>query len=816
MRPLLALAVALLPAVPLAQSANLDDPDRLPAIALPNVTVAGGEEPAALQLNPAAPGFVGGPSLQYFHEDRTRGRDVADEVFLTLPLGGLVPSLALEWTRPGDLRRFRRTTFGLALSNGRSVSLGGTWTQVHSPDPDLDRVESFGAGLTLRPRRWLSVAAAATDLDARLAGRAIPARFALGAAVRTWRDRLTLSTDLLATDEDGFDPAGLAFGAHVELLRGIALSAQVQAPLRGGAETVGLLALTLDAPHSGVTAAAAADAARGARWLVGARSSAEAYRAPRARRDVSVDLREELTPSFSLLAGPERDPYGKLLSRLRQLRDDPSVGGVAVTIDDLDLGLGRTGEVRRALAELAATKDVVAYVRGGRIAEYWLATAADRVYSPPAAELEVGGLASSTPFLREGLAKIGVAFEVVAAGRYKSAPDPLVRREMSDAQREAADALLDELFARIVRDVAAARQLPEDRVRALVERGLFTSTEAAEARLLDGIAWPDELAARLRPGARSAPLPGYARPRGRRAQRWGSPPVIAVIPVEGAIVQGRSRRSPVGGPFAGAESIVAQLRRAADDRSVRAIVLRVDSPGGDALASDLIGREVARARARGKPVVASLGDAAASGGYLVAVAADEIVSEPSTLTGSIGVFAVKPDFSGLLGRIGVNVVTLRRGEHADLRSSARPWTADERALVERQIAAFYDAFKLRVADGRRLPADAVERVAQGRVWTGAQAKERGLVDRLGTFADAVERAMERAGLRPDDEVALRRFEPPRRLFEGIARFAAGAPEPDLQDRLVSELPELRTAAAVLEMGRIVALPVEWLDAPPVD
>jgi protease IV len=296
----------------------------------------------------------------------------------------------------------------------------------------------------------------------------------------------------------------------------------------------------------------------------------------------------------------------------------------------------------------------------------------------------------------------------------------------------------------------------------------------------------------------------------RAAQRWGVHRKVAVVRVEGAIASGRSRPAPFGQDgIAGAETIARLVKAAAADPEVAALVLRVDSPGGDGLASDLIWREVVQARRAGKPVVASMGDLAASGGYLVSVAADAIVAEPSTLTGSIGVFALKPDLSGLLGKLGVNPVTVKRGRHADLQSFTRGWTAEERALVEREVRAFYELFLSRVAEGRHLRRAAVEEVAEGRVWTGAQARDRGLVDALGTFEDAIRLAAARAGLPPDEEVELAAFEPEHAWFGdlagGLGLEAEASPLAS-----IGQLPELRALSLLLDVGPLVALPPGWL------
>jgi protease-4 len=375
------------------------------------------------------------------------------------------------------------------------------------------------------------------------------------------------------------------------------------------------------------------------------------------------------------------------------------------------------------------------------------------------------------------------------------------------------NSLLDDVFGRFVGDVAVARRLAPERVRALVDSALFSSSEAKAAGLVDEVLWPDQLEAwasqlaqrpvRLRKSYQPEPE--------RRAQRWGRPPVVEVIRVEGTIVAGKSRSGPGGGgALAGAESVVEHIRRAADDGEVKAIVLRVDSPGGDGLASDLIWREVVRARQR-KPVIASMGDVAASGGYLAAVGAETILAEPSTLTGSIGVFALKPDLAGLLAKISVSREAYARGERAQLTSVAKPWSAAERQAVERQVDVFYALFVDRVAEGRKLPRAEVEGLAGGRVWTGKQAFDRRLVDRLGSLDDALALARARAGLGGPDDVEVRRAgSGGADLGPAMEGALASLAPPDPLARALAALPEVRALALLAEMGTVLALPPEWV------
>ena len=816
----LALLLAAAPAA--AQPLNALDlqAGRPAGLALPFAGVAAAEEPAGIGANPAAAGFVGGAAIQYFREAEVVRQSVADGLYGAAGLGPLGVGYSVEWVSPGevDLTRYRKNKLALTLGDHRAYSLGFSWNRYWSSQGAIADIASWDVGFVVRPWRHLSIGAAALDRDAWMGSTKLPARYDLGLATRFLSDVLTVSTDLLADDRarNDFHVTHLGGAIQAELWAGFALGTQLLFPLHsepGLSNAPSFVAFaSWNAAHAGVTAGVPSTPARTG-WLVGLRGSSERYPAPpSARRVPEVNVSRELEPNripfFDL---GQRDPYGTLLRRLGEIADDEEVPAVAVRIDDLSLGSGRIEELRAALLRIGARKPVVAYLTGGGTREYWLASAASAIAVPPGSALEVNGIATSNLYLRDALARAGVTFEVVAAGAYKSAPEPLVRDGPSPAAREATDALLDDVFGRLVTDVAQARRLAPEKVRALVDQGLFGSAEAKEVGLVDAVLWPDELEGFVqRAAGRALRLDGPYHPAPvRSARRWGIPPVIEVIRVEGTIVGGRSR-SAFMSEVAGAESVVAQLRRAAADHDVKAIVLRVDSPGGDGLASDLIWRAVVKARER-KPVIASMGDYAASGGYLAAAAAETIIAEPSTLTGSIGVFVLKPEVSGLLAKLGISRVGFARGDLSQLTSIGRKWTDKERQAVERQVEQFYGLFVARVAEGRKLPREKVDAVAGGRVWTGKQAIERGLVDRLGSLEDAIALAAKRARI-DRAEAEVRRSEP-----EGGASLISGAVAQATRgpvERAVDAIPELRALALLSEMGPVLALPLDWVVPPP--
>jgi protease-4 len=824
----LALCLASLPAPARGQAVLATDlASGIPVgLAVPG-SVAGSDEATAVSVNPAGLAFIGGATLQYFFEDGQGAGNSGNGLFAGLPIGPVVPGLSLQWMSPAGGARYLKTELALALDVGDVVALGYGWNFYGSPSPALSGFFTMDAGLVVRPGRHLSLGASALGFAGRIDGQPVPVRWAFGAAGRPLGEVLTVGLDLYATSGGG-GAFGLDQGAGTvtaSLPLGLAVQAQYLFPLRTGlpparAAQAVQLAVTWNQPHAGVTVAATGvgkGAPDASAMLYGLRVSAERYPVPEVFHRVQVvDIPAALRapPPLEALLGAPRDRYGELLAGLHRMTEDRAVAALVVDVGALPVGLGRAAELRGALLEVAGRKPVLA--RLGAMAgskEYWVATAATAVYVAPGSVVAADGLASTSFFLREGLARLGVAFEAVAAGRYKSAPDALTRAREGDAQREATASRLDSQYARLVADVASARRLPEPRVRELVDVGVFSADEAKDAGLVDGALWPDEVEAEARRRAGGAPISRDQDRSARRSDRWGPRPYVALVRVDGAIAAGRSRREPLaGGAVAGADTLVDQIRRAADDSRAAAIVVRVESPGGDGFASDLVWRALVDARRKGKPVVASMGDVAASGGYLVAVAADAIVAEPTTLTGSIGVFALKPDLSGLLDKLGVNVASDQRGRNARIDSFLKPWTPEERRLVERQVQAFYAQFVARVAEGRRLPRADVERVAEGRVWTGAQALEGGLVDHLGGLEDAVALAKASAGLPAGEEVEVRGLDAPHGWPAGLAAgLSEAAGDPGPLAAALARLPEVQAAALLSEMGTVLALPVEWLD-----
>jgi protease-4 len=476
---------------------------------------------------------------------------------------------------------------------------------------------------------------------------------------------------------------------------------------------------------------------------------------PRAGTYIALEVNgaiEEIPPPPLPWPWRLRSPHVFSIHALSELVDlavaDPRVEGLVLTVRSLHAGFARLASLRAVLARARAAgkRVVVSLPQGGGMREVHLATAADRVLLGPRAPLAPVGLLSSTRYLRGALDRAGVVPDVYGRGRYKTAAEALEKSAMSDAQREQVGAILDRVHGDLLGGLREGRRVDADRAQALIDGAPYVGEEARAAGLVDDLAYDDEVGARLRADGSKAPVRSasvYLASRlALRSRAFEARDVIAVLFLHGPIAGGA--RVPALSSMVSGERIVDAARKLRAHPRVRAVVLHVNSPGGSALASDRIHHELVRL-AQAKPLVACLGDVAASGGYYAAVAAREIVAQPATITGSIGVISARLVLEPLLSKLGVVTEVLQRGAHARLLDAFAPLDDDTRASVHREIDAIYRAFVQVVAEGRKRPAEEIEPLAQGRVWTGADAHARGLVDHLGGFEDALAAARRLAG-----------------------------------------------------------------------
>ena len=517
----------------------------------------------------------------------------------------------------------------------------------------------------------------------------------------------------------------------------------------------------------------------------------------------------------------------RIIERLDKAAADQRVKGVVLSIESPDLGRARADELRAAIARLRkAGKPVAAYLVGSAPVHYMVALACDTITMPPAATLEITGVRTEVMFFKDLFDQLGLKAEILQVGEFKGAGEPLTRSSMSPQLREQYESFVGDLFEQLVERIAAERRLAPERVRELIDTGVFTPDAAREAGLIDAVGYEDEVAAAVAKKIELAEpkiVRDYAERKmdndfsglgglvklvemfsgQKQAAASGKGKQIAIVHVTGEIAEGKGRDDLLAGAAAGSDTVIKAIREAAKDDDVAAIVLRIDSPGGSALASDLIWREAERTK---KPVVASLSDTAASGGYYIAVAADKIVAAPGTLTGSIGVVGGKVAVGGALERYGVHTDVVSKGKNAGWLSMQSPFTAAEREVFLGTMKDVYRLFTSKVAAGRKLDMEKIEKLAEGRVFTGRMAKEAGLVDRLGTLDDAIDEAKALAGLAADEEIERVLLPEPRGLFDDLFGMQGLGTPPvagvDLAARLLG-LPGIEAIRA--HAGTITAL-----------
>jgi protease-4 len=486
------------------------------------------------------------------------------------------------------------------------------------------------------------------------------------------------------------------------------------------------------------------------------------------RRNAALVLEVDLTEG--IVEGQPADPVSALLTMrrthlqdvldgLRRARTDPRVRALIVKIGGHRIGLAMAQELREAVRAFRDSgKLTVAWAESfGEVSRgtvpYYLASAFQRICMQPSGDLALTGVALEEPFFNEALGKIGVTPRFAKRHEYKTAANTFMERTYTPEHEEMSGRLVASAGEQVVAGIAAGRGLPEERVRQLIDQAPLLGSEALDAGLVDRLAYRDEVYAELRAAvgedARLRYVSRYNRTQGLakripRPQHDG----VALIQGQGPIRLGRSGRGalPGRGSSIGSETISAAFRAAVKDARVKAIVFRVDSPGGSYVASDTIWREVVLAREAGKPVIVSMGNVAASGGYFVAAPADAIVAQPGTLTGSIGVLVGKPVVGELLDRLGIGLGSVEQGAHARMYAPTRDFTAEEWTRVNIFLDRVYDDFVGKVAEGRGLSRERVDELARGRVWTGADAHERGLVDELGGLGLAMDIARKRSGL----------------------------------------------------------------------
>lgn len=502
-----------------------------------------------------------------------------------------------------------------------------------------------------------------------------------------------------------------------------------------------------------------------------------------------------LEVSGSYVEAPPQDILGRLLRRrgrtlidlltmIREAQVDKRIKGVIVRISTVEIGWAKAQDVRDALLDFKKSgKPLLALLEqevSGRNKEYYLASAADRVYLSPDVTAPLTGLVAQFYFLGGVWDKLDIQMDVEKIAEYKTMGDMIANKEMTPAHREMANSLLDSINEQFISALARSRGLEPATVATLIDQAPVSPSDIEAAHLSDGTKFLQDIHDELG-GAETplVPMKDYEQVD-PKALGLDTGPKIAVVYAVGVVTTGESGTT-VQGQTMGSETVSQALKDATDDTDARAIIFRIDSPGGSALASDLVWRATQEARKQ-KPVVVSMSDVAGSGGYYIAAGASRIVAQPGTMTGSIGVVMARPNIRGLLARFGINTETISRGKFADLEDLTVPLTAESRQKLVAEMDHIYDVFVSRVSAGRNMTSERVNDIGRGRVWTGAQAKENGLVDELGGFTAAIQAAKQAAGIEATQEVELAFYPQPRTFIERVgellsARISVAIPPP---------------------------------------
>ncbi len=479
---------------------------------------------------------------------------------------------------------------------------------------------------------------------------------------------------------------------------------------------------------------------------------------------------------------------------------------------------GKVQEIRDAVIDFKKSgKPIYAYLEYGGDREYYLATAADKVFLMPSATLDLEGVATYELFLRGTFDKIGAYPDLHHIGDYKTYSNTFTEKGFTAAHKEMDESMNRDLYEQIVRDIADGRKKNEADIRRLVDDGPFLPEDALHAGLIDDVEYEDQVDDKLRGGqpARHIDSDDYARiSLGSLGLNHG--PRVAVIYAAGEINGGRSGYDPVNGPVIGSDTLIEYIRQARRDGSIRAIVLRIDSPGGSSIASDAIWRElmIAKRERADRPIIASMSDLAASGGYYIAIPAHAIVAQPSTLTGSIGIVGGKFVTGGVYEKLGAHIDSTSIGKHAEINSPARKYNPDELGKLQEQLQAFYDQFVEKVAESRHSTPEKIDLIAQGRVWTGRQAKQNGLVDQLGGLNTAIAIAKQRAKIAAGTDVELVVYPPRKSFYELVSDQFSGSGEStamsawlraNMSDGEIEALRAVRGPFAMFKRGEPLAI-----------
>ena len=702
---------------------------------LPVSSVAVSDDALATFFNPAGLGAARALNLYYLRTYQSESQPGDDAFFIATPGAGF----SMEFATAADDIDFTRYSLSTGRHLGSALYWGTSYSWINSDVRGYDTFRSLSLGLMYR-RRYFSIGATARNLNRpKLLGEKLGRTYDVGVALRPGTWRATFSLDMQKTR--GIEGVDFQYALELRPIRELMLRGTLNSDrsfdVRFGIN-IGNWGVGTDNRFD-------ADSAQTGVGYFQFSSAPKTRAIPRRRKFLELSM-------------------GSLERTLRIAKRDKDVAGVLIRINGSGYGMGQLQEMRDAILDFKESgRIVISYLSSCSTGDYIVASACDKILMHPSAEVRLIGLRAEYAFYKDALDMLGIRANIEQIGKYKSAAETFTRRDMSEAHREVQNVILDELYEQLVTAIVTTRgknsewasewasEWTPETVKNLIDSGPYTARGARDAELVDRLVYEDELpnvvAALTDSATELVTLGEYANSR-LYVHNWQVPrPKIAIIEAEGLMMTGDSFTEPLlGTRVMGSDTIARAIRTVREDDEIKAVVLRIDSGGGLVVAADILWRELVLL-AEEKPLVVSMADVAASGGYYIATPADVIVAEPGTITGSIGVIGGKYSFKGLYQTFGIHKEILKRGKHADFYTDYGDYPPAEQEIVRRQIAEIYDDFITKVAIGRpRLTKEEVDNLGRGRIWTGAQAKENGLVDELGGLSRALEIAQEKAGL----------------------------------------------------------------------
>ncbi|MCA9519365.1 MAG: signal peptide peptidase SppA [Myxococcales bacterium] len=769
-----------------AQGAN--SPTR--GVRLLSESVSDSWDASALELNPAGIGFIDGWNFAFYHATFGEKDGEGDSVFFAARIIG-------PWTVGFGMQFLRWSQFGgdylkLTITNTlnlhRTFAIGFSYNFfVDDKDRDIRKLGSFDVGLIYRPFSWLSLGLAVKDIDTPLfRGKPLNRFYDVAVGLRPGDEpRYSLSLGMRIEENAATVDPYLAF--RFEPLDGWVLLGQAGLMRRSSRNNFyASFGMEFNFSLIGAGAGYQFERMNGKNthgFTTYFRVSSRAFRTLLRPRQIYpvLELGGGLTEyNRSGLFATKRPTLFAYVHAIHYYRLDKSVAGLVIRLSGGGMGWAQAEEIRNALAAFQkAGKKVVVHIDSTNALGFYLASVADLLTVNPAGGVYLTGLSTTLTFFKGVMSKIGIEADFVRIGKYKSFPETFTRRSPTEPNKMVRNSLLDGIFGHFLDSVAASRHVSRTRVREALDRGQFLPEELQRYQLIDRALNFDQLGQAIKKRWGGSPVIKTRYPSLRRQPtNWSEPNEIAILVVDGSIVEGRSRTIPlIDQRFTGSASFAKLMAQVRSNRRIKAVVVRVDSGGGSALASDIMHREILLTR-KVKPVVVSFGNVAASGAYYLAAGANKIFASRTTITGSIGIFAGKFVFSGLFRWLGIDRVNFKRGRYAQLFSIDKKFDPAERRLVLQKITHFYQIFLRRVATGRRLTTQAVDKVGRGRVWLGSQAKPLGLFDSYGGLWDALMEARRLAGIDKGERIRYRLL-PELGFWERIKKFFGVKTSPDL-------------------------------------